>query len=238
MKLLTRMAIWAYLMTWAASSIVYNLVGHPHQSPSFKEDINTKTKMICAFQCRSRLCTAFSFEDGLCRMYNIGEGDGTYPSSNVASYKTSQDNFFEAASITRSSVYIYNNVPYDGENAIDGDVTTYFHSAVNDMNPWWCLELSEPAMVKTVRLFPSIKLLFHIRRFNNIEVRVGMNPPNGGDATMNPLLGYYAGPYDNSSCCSVDITSATPVEGRYIHIRRISVPGDETLVFVEMQIFS
>ncbi|XP_042866136.1 uncharacterized protein LOC122249395 [Penaeus japonicus] len=240
MKLLTRMAIWAYLMTWAASSIVYYLEGHPDLTLKYREEISAPTNIICAYHCKNRLCTCFSFRDGICRMYNTGEGTSytsISPSTNFAFYKFAQITDPLPFSITSSTVFDTTTV-YIEKNAIDGNLASMFHTARTDLTPWWCLELMEPILVQTIRLHPNIYKEAHYLRLRDIEIRVGMKTPNGFDGTMNPLFAYYAGPYDNSSCCSVDITRGSPLEGRYIHIRRISDPSDPTLVLMEVQIFT
>ncbi|XP_042892601.1 uncharacterized protein LOC122266791 [Penaeus japonicus] len=131
-------------------------------------------------------------------MYNTGEGAAIYPGSNLAIYKVYKHQGVHIASVTGSSVF-YSNPMYVPQHAIDGDTMTFFHSDSLDMEPWLSLVLREPVMVNTVRIYPDFTHSKRLVRFKNVEIRVGMNPPVGADATMNPFFAFYAGPYDNSS---------------------------------------
>lgn len=61
---------------------------------------------------------------------------------------------------------------YTPAKAIDGDITTKFHSNTGDVNPWLNLQLNKVLRVHTVRLFPNFGQATHLLRLKNVEVGI------------------------------------------------------------------
>ncbi|XP_069985442.1 uncharacterized protein [Penaeus vannamei] len=97
------------------------------------------------------------------------------------------------------------------EKGNDCDLGSIYHSGFGQVYAWWTVDLGDPVLVHAVRLFPDYSFQLYIDRFHHVEVSVGSVAAAGGDASTYTVVGTFVGPFDNSSCCSVDFTFDPPL---------------------------
>ncbi|XP_075869107.1 fucolectin-1-like [Nelusetta ayraudi] len=105
------------------------------------------------------------------------------------------------------------------DKAIDGNHDSDWNhgscsSTINDMSPWWRLDLLKPYQIKTVTV--TIRNDRNYRSITGAEIRIGNSLDNNGN--LNPRCAVISDPAPGST----DTFNCSGIEGRYINI---VIPG-------------
>ncbi|XP_042878726.1 pentraxin fusion protein-like [Penaeus japonicus] len=123
---------------------------------------------------------------------------------------------------------------YNPQYAIDGDISTMYHSANKVTHPWWMIDLQATVYVFSVDTITRQGGFEY--RFHNIEVRVGFTPPSDEDFSSWLLLGFYQGPYSYDQG-TITFSNSAGLCGRYVVVQRVSSDFDQ-LQLAEVQVFA
>jgi beta-glucuronidase len=84
-----------------------------------------------------------------------GEDGGTRTATVTGAVRVSSHNLAEGKPATQSSTYVLSSsgTPYPAENAVDGNVSNFAHTAEGDAQPWWQVDLGESVTLDAIALW-------------------------------------------------------------------------------------
>ncbi|XP_064083795.1 uncharacterized protein LOC135199562 [Macrobrachium nipponense] len=193
--------------------------------PANVANVSVPSKLMCSLHASKSRSTMFVYQSKTCSTYD-GLNEAAY-STPVFARKTSPALLEEVASgrNTFTSQQCLNHVK---ENAVDGNITTLYHSE-GQVNPFWTVDLGEVRNVSLVRILPNGN------QFNNIEIRLGRDNLTTGDFSSYALLARYTGPYTLSN--EYLACHSRGVLGRYLSIQKVP-PGTTYLGLLEVEVYA
>ncbi len=111
---------------------------------------------------------------------------------------------------------------FTGLQAVDGDTTTFSHTADADLTPWWQVDLGELTTLSQVVVYNRLSCCSE-RLYNIVvEVRDAADTVLWASDTLNPVS-EGAAPTDPGDWLAVDIDP--PVDGQHVRVAKIAVNG-------------
>ncbi|XP_069185889.1 uncharacterized protein [Procambarus clarkii] len=161
-----------------------------------------------------------------------GEGSGV-DSSAVTFVTVATPDMLQEVARGRDTYACQEWPDYIPAHGVDGDNTTMSHSAENLQYPWWLVDLGQIRLVHQVKILP--RQAVYPERFNNVEIRVGVELDTSGNFSSYRLFSFYDRVYTADqgvlSCYRRDA-----VDARYISIKRVT--SGEILQILEVEVFA
>ncbi|XP_069163849.1 uncharacterized protein [Procambarus clarkii] len=202
----------ALLSPLAASEDLYRSNTYSGQLYVSTQTLPLLSNLMCALTCALHSCTMFSFQDGVCKMHDVGldGGTSTSPYRSYSLYDASAPATTFDAAFNKPCQPHTQYATLVCERAFDGDLTTQFHS-YDTLSPWLGVDLQGYYYVKTIIFMPNLSAA---NWFVNMKVFVGTQADTNG-YTNQTLIATYPGPWDGQSSVVV-ITVTPPAAARYV----------------------
>ncbi|KAF2345316.1 Galactose-binding domain-like [Trinorchestia longiramus] len=126
------------------------------------------SELLCSMRCRTTGSHSFMYENGSCEILET-----YWPAEDIVMYKE-YDNTTEREVAKNKPVSASPNYGSDfPPRAVDGDATTFYHSANNEKTPWFMVDLGGGFLVSKVRVLPR-PYLDDTHRFVDTQVLVDL----------------------------------------------------------------
>ncbi|XP_068246339.1 uncharacterized protein [Palaemon carinicauda] len=197
-------------------------------------EVKVSSKITCASVANAEAAVAFSFKGGSCVVFALGSGTSAQHSYyRLISFPPLAD--FEEVARGKPTIATPHYVNQTSNLAVDGNLTdeTMYHSALA-VKPWWQVDLTEDRIIYQVQIFPRQHRRY-FKRFENMEIRVGVAFKGDGDLSSYTLLCSYLKKYDPAEghiLCS----SYSGIVGRYISVQKV-FPNATYMEFNDMNVF-
>ncbi|KAF2361179.1 Galactose-binding domain-like [Trinorchestia longiramus] len=147
------------------------------------------SELLCSMRCSTTGWESFQFENGTCEVLKAH-----WPTDDMVRYKeygnTTELEVARHKPISASPNYGSNLPPL----AVDGDITTFYHSATNLNTPWIMVDLGGGFLVTKVRILPR-DYVDYSHRFMDAQVLVGeVEPITPGNFSQFTVVGTIDGP--------------------------------------------
>ncbi|KAK8388478.1 hypothetical protein O3P69_020459 [Scylla paramamosain] len=200
-------------------------------------DFRTTSSILCGVLCGERNAVKYTFNSNTNKCTLYGEGYGTASSTNTFHLFPSQDSLEDVATgkpASASSVYLL-NIASMAVDTIETD-DSMFHSAVDDSQPWWLLDLGETRVIHEVQILPRRNCCHY--RFHDIDIRIGDVQPANGDFSSFTPFSTYKGPY-SAALGRLSCARGDGLSGRFVVIMRVirNGPDDYPLHIADVNIF-
>ncbi|XP_045135654.1 fucolectin-like [Portunus trituberculatus] len=203
-------------------------------------NFRTTSSVLCGMLCGEKRAVKYTFNNITNKCILYGEGYAAASSTNTLHLFPSPNSLEDvatgkaaSASSLLQSLYLYN--PSMAVDNLETDDSTIFHSDMNDLLPWWLLDLGESRMIHEVQILPRRDCCEY--RFHDVEIRIGDVQPTNGDFSSFTLFSTYKGPY-SSTLGRLSCARSDGLSGRFVVIMKVEViSGSEYLQMADVNVF-
>ncbi|XP_071546449.1 uncharacterized protein [Panulirus ornatus] len=179
---------------WAASETIYRKVNYPVACFESTVEYQVSSNIMCAMLCKNKACVYFTYLDGVCKLHD--EGYDKENDTRVRMYKhhvpvaTPSDVAFNKPTLPTETWA----PEHPSSSAVDGNLTTQFHSAGRTPElSWLRVDLERSFYIRTIDIMPGAG---HPNRFREVWIQAGVEDLNFENFSGYTQVAYYPGPYD------------------------------------------